>query len=221
MRLLRASYGCLLLLGSATGVIYAEAPYTPASPPAPADLEATETASLSLADALARALKHSPSLQVYDPSRRAAEAERLQAGTRPNPELAAEFENLGGTGEVRGTRALETTLTLSQLVELGGKRDRRVAVAEGALATLEAEYAVARLDVLAETAQRMTDVAQAQTQVALAQRATDLVQQTQAAVEKRICVSAASSMACISRRSKRARKPRRWRANSFRKPRRR
>ena len=150
-------------------------------------------APLTLAQALARALERNPDLSVFDPARRAAEAERLQAGVRPNPELGTTLENFAGSGEASGTQSLETTLTVSQLIELGSKRSLRVGVAEGALATLEADYAIARLDVLVETAQRLIDVAQTQTQIALAHRAIELAQQTQAAVERRIQAGATST----------------------------
>ena len=55
------------------------------------------SAPLTLADALARALEHNPDLGVFDPARRAAEADRLQAGVRPNPEVGASLENFAGT----------------------------------------------------------------------------------------------------------------------------
>src|SRR5262245_24761302 len=86
--------------------------------------------SLALADALARALRDNPELRVFPYRQRAAEAEALQAGLRPNPELEVEFENFAGTGKLHGIDELETTLSLSQLVELGGKRQRRVERAE-------------------------------------------------------------------------------------------
>ena len=149
--------------------------------------------SITLAEALARALERSPELRPYDPGRRALEAERLQAGLLPNPAISVELENFAGSGEVTGTKALETTLALSQLVELGGKRSRRVGVVEGELGTFDAEYAVARLDVLAETAIRVTDVAEAQAQVELADHAIELVERTRTAVERRVRAGATST----------------------------
>ena len=152
-----------------------------------------QAADLTLAQALARALQGSPDLRAYDPARRALEAERLQAGLLPNPALGVELENFAGTGAVDGTQSLETTLSLSQLVELGGKRKRRVGVVESELGAFDAEYAVARLDVLAETATRLTDVAEAQAQLAVAQHGIELFEQTEAAVERRVRAGATST----------------------------
>lgn len=148
---------------------------------------------LSLSDALARALRDSPQLRIYPYERRAAEADKLQAGLRPNPELGATLENFAGTGAVRGVRSLETTLTLSQLIELGGKRGRRVEAADAALGGVAADYDIARLDVLSETTRRYVDVAEAQAQLEASQRAIDLAKQTGEAVERRIRAGAAST----------------------------
>ena len=49
---------------------------------------------LTLDEAAALALLHNPELQVFAWSVRAAEARRLQAGLRPNPELDIETENV-------------------------------------------------------------------------------------------------------------------------------
>ncbi len=156
-------------------------------------ITATAGTSITLAEALARSLERSPELRLFDPGRRALEAERLQAGLRPNPELSLELENFAGSGEARGTDILETTLVLSQLIELGGKRSGRLGIADGALAVLDAEYAAARLDVLAETALRVTDVVEAQAKLALAERGIELVERTQATVERRVQAGATST----------------------------
>jgi cobalt-zinc-cadmium efflux system outer membrane protein len=60
-----------------------------------------------------------------------AEARRLQAGMRPNPQASLEIDNAFGSGDYRWMRAAEATLQLSQIFELGGKRGARVAGAQG------------------------------------------------------------------------------------------
>jgi hypothetical protein len=52
----------------------------------------------------------------------AAEARARQAGASPNPELSLDVENFAGTGVFQGFRSTETTLAVSQRIELGGKR---------------------------------------------------------------------------------------------------
>lgn len=102
--------------------------------------------SLSLRDALVAALMGSPNLAAIGYEVRAREAEILQAGFNPNPIVAVEWENFGGSGE------LETTLALSQLVELGGKRTKRMRIAQFESAIAGWDYEIRRIDVLTKTA---------------------------------------------------------------------
>jgi outer membrane protein, heavy metal efflux system len=148
-------------------------------------------ASLSLREALARTLRDNPELQVFSPAKRVAEAERLQADLRPNPVLGLEHENFGSAGQARDEQA--TTLTLSQVIELGGKRDLRSGAADAAINSVNADYDIARLDALAEASRRFIDLVQSQAQIALADRAVALAQSVAQAVEKRIRAGAASS----------------------------
>lgn len=147
---------------------------------------ARPSADLTLAGALAEALTASPALEKFSYARRAAEAEQLQAGLRPNPRVAVELENFAGSGAVSGARALETTLMLSQLLELGGKRERRNALALRNLELVEADYAVARLDVLAEVARRFIHGVRDQALLEVAQTGVRLAEDNRATVAARV-----------------------------------
>ncbi|MEL7048547.1 MAG: TolC family protein, partial [Pseudomonadota bacterium] len=102
---------------------------------------------LTLRESLAAALLHHPKLQTVAWDLRIEEARHLQAGLLPNPEAELELENFGGSGELSGTDALETTLSLRQLIELGGKREARIRAAEGAWRVSRLDYETQRLDV--------------------------------------------------------------------------
>lgn len=84
---------------------------------------------ITLADALRQGLEASPRVSLAKANADAAEARARQAGVSPNPELSLEVENFAGGGAFQGLRASETTLALSQRIELGGKRSARVEVA--------------------------------------------------------------------------------------------
>lgn len=60
---------------------------------------------------------------------KAAEARAIQAGVRPNPEVSVGVENFSGTGPYRTFRSTETTVSVTQPFELGGKRRAREEVA--------------------------------------------------------------------------------------------
>ena len=112
---------------------------------------AAEPAPLTLAQALQRTLQHNASLQAFPYQLRMAEAAQLQAAIRPNPELDVSLENVLGTGDSRGLTAAELTLSLSQQIELGDKRQRRIELAHSQSQLQQDNYELARLEALANT----------------------------------------------------------------------
>src|SRR5687767_4195556 len=106
---------------------------------------------LTLTEALQRAAHGHPKLFIAERDIAIAEARRLQAGTRPNPQASLEIDNAFGTGDYRWVRAAEATLQLSQIFELGGKRDARVAAAQGDYDMQVHQRAAVRLELLSET----------------------------------------------------------------------
>ena len=151
----------------------------PIQPPAVEEPSLLEepTGTINLRQALALALMHNPDLKAFSWDVRAREVKTLQTGLRPNPELEAEIEEFGGSGDLSGFGAVEMTVQLGYLIELGGKRGKRrqVAVLETALAGWD--YERARLDVLTQTAQAFIDVLAAQEAVALNEELVCLAEQ--------------------------------------------
>lgn len=103
---------------------------------------------ITLVQALSRGTESSPRVTQAKAQADAAEARARQAGVSPNPELSIEVENFAGSGAFQGLRSTETTLALSQRLELGGKRSARVDVAraERDFAFLSYKAALADLD---------------------------------------------------------------------------
>jgi cobalt-zinc-cadmium efflux system outer membrane protein len=141
---------------------------------------------VTLQDALALALARHPQLAVYPYDLRAADALILQAGLRPNPELGVEVEDVGGRGERRGFDAAQTTLGISQPIELGGKRAKRTRVASLDKELVQWDYRAARLDVMREATRAFFTVLAAQERLALAERLLELSRQAQTAVAQRV-----------------------------------
>ena len=106
---------------------------------------------ITLTQALQRTLQHDTTLQTFPYQLRMAEAQQLQAAIRPNPELDVSLENVLGTGKQQGVKAAELTLSLSQQIELGQKRERRLELAQHQSQLQRDNYELARLDALAET----------------------------------------------------------------------
>ncbi|HEY4366986.1 MAG TPA: TolC family protein [Steroidobacteraceae bacterium] len=141
---------------------------------------------VTLAQAVALALRRNPDLLAGGYDVVAAEARLTQARLRPNPELDIEFENFSGSGERRGSDALETTLSLGQVVELGGKRKLRQEVAQTEVDSVDVEQRVRELDVLSEVTRRFIDVVAAQEEVRFAAESLDLSQRTLDAISARV-----------------------------------
>lgn len=125
-------------------------------------------APLTLDAALQRVITAHPSLQALDLSRTAVEAEADLAAQRPALSVAADAENLAGTGARSGIEGAEWTLTLSGLLERGGKRALRQTLAARRVDALAPRRAAAALDLLADGALRYLDVVAADGAIHLA-----------------------------------------------------
>lgn len=107
---------------------------------------------LTLGTALQRALNASPRLTAAERDVGIATGQRIQAGALINPELSYEQDNSFGSGIYRGTKSAETTLQISQLFELFGKRDARIAAGQAGVETAAIQRKAVRLEILSETA---------------------------------------------------------------------
>lgn len=151
-------------------------PIHPPTVDEPSQLE-EPTGTINLRQVLALALIHNPNLKAFSWAVRAGEAKTFQAGLRPNPELEAEIEEFGGSGDLSGFSTIETTVQLSIPIELGGVRgkQRQIAALETELGSWD--YETARLDVLAQVNQAFIEVLAAQEVVALNEELVRLAEQ--------------------------------------------
>lgn len=101
---------------------------------------------LTLKQALQLTRDNNPELNLYPFYLRKAEAELQQADTYPIPE-----------GEIEITKD-EASLTLSQTFELGNKRHNRIGYNNAKQQQLHAEFAISRLNSMAETSRRFYQV---------------------------------------------------------------
>lgn len=154
----------------------------PASRPAFAE----PAGDLTLREALSLALLHNPGLASDSWQMRAREAEQVQAGRRPNPELTLEIENFAGSGPLGDFDGAETTLALSQMIELGGKRAKRAEEARLGRHLAGWDYEVRRIDVLTETAASFVEVLAAQERIALADTLVQVAEDVLASVSRRV-----------------------------------
>ena len=96
---------------------------------------------LTLEQAIEEAEARSPAITAAQAEVTANRARLVQAGFRPNPELSVEVENFLGTGEASGFDGAEVTVSVSQRLDLGGRRSSRRAAAAAAIAVSELRLA--------------------------------------------------------------------------------
>lgn len=125
-------------------------------------------ASLTLNQALTLALDANYSLSAARHSAASSEGIVVQAGVRPNPILDVEVEDTSR----KASRT--TTTTLSLPIELGGKRDARIAAAELTRDIARKELLQARTDVRSQTVASFFDVLIAQERVALTTKTVEI-----------------------------------------------
>jgi outer membrane protein, heavy metal efflux system len=180
----------LLLYGGGFGHAYAAGPQSSLrmEQPSSGAISTEEPRGvLSLREVLRLTLLSNPELSALTLELRAAEARLLQAGLLPNPALSAELENVGGTGPAtRGVRASETTLQLSQLIELGGKRAKRMRLAGLERELTRWDYEVKRLEVLTEAKKAFVDVLVTAERLAFTAELLRLAEHVQRAVSARV-----------------------------------
>lgn len=113
----------------------------------PAASQTPEPRRVTLVDALAAAERESPDLRLAAQGVAAARARAITAGTRPNPTLTLDREQLGGDDSYH-----ETVLSVAQTLDLSGQRGARREAARldvtAAELRLDAERARVRSDVL-------------------------------------------------------------------------
>lgn len=131
----------------------------------------------TFAEALRRAEAHSPALRAEMFAGRAAEARAEQAAVKPGPTLDLALENFAGTGAVRGAEGVEATVQVSQVIERGGKRSLRVALARDEQAQAEVDMAARRAEVRAAAASAFVTACAAQGRLAMSDAALSLAEE--------------------------------------------
>ena len=109
--------------------------------------------SLSLETAVQLALGHNPTLRAKEREYAATKANEITAGLRPNPTASYLADQLGSSNVDQ-----QHTVAISQPIETGGKRQRRIESAQAASRVSELELADLRRQVGAQVKKAFTDL---------------------------------------------------------------
>ena len=145
---------------------------------------------LTLDAAIDRALVQSPAIQASEAALAAGEGEREQATAMPNPLLQGQAENFAGQNIYRGANTAEFTLGVSQLVEIGGKREARKAIAEQGLELSRRDLLATRLDIIRDVSIAYMDATMAEANLHLAEEQETLADQFLKEVNRRVAAAA-------------------------------
>lgn len=150
----------------------------------PVRTAASGIAPLDLPTAIRLALAQ-PGVRAAGHELAAAEAAGAQASRLPNPELQVLRE-----GQEAGKRT--TTVQLNQPLELGGKRQARVALARGALQLADSELRTRRLDVRADVIAGFHEAVVAERRKELAEALAALARRSAEVAGKRVAAGKVS-----------------------------
>lgn len=178
-----AALGAALLVAAGAHAAHAQTP-PPAAQRAPGGV-------LTLRQALQQAANASPRLDVADRNIGMSEGRRQQAGALPNPTIGIEVDNFA-PGNAQSVGGAETTLMLSQLIELGGKRDARVSAALGDADAMRWEKEASRLELLSETTLAFVEAVSVQRRIQILDRQASTLEKLVPLMQRRVEAGASS-----------------------------
>lgn len=141
---------------------------------------------LTLDDAMRRVVAEHPELKIFRHQADVLAAEGEAHALPPPLVLRTELENWAGTGSLSGLDGAELTLSLASVLERGGKRDARRALAAITIDSLATQRAASEVDLLAEVARRYLEVVAAQARQRIAADELDQRERTVAAAVRRV-----------------------------------
>jgi cobalt-zinc-cadmium efflux system outer membrane protein len=141
---------------------------------------------LTLDQAVVDVLENNPTLIAAGYESKAAAARIRAEKMSPGFSTTLDLENFGGTGLRSGTDVMETTLSLSKVLELGEKSELRSNVAQQKAMLLRNEQDAVRLDLLAETTKRFIQVVTDQEKLKIARQSLAIAEDTEKMVKRRV-----------------------------------
>lgn len=113
---------------------------------------------LRLESAIEKVLSVHPDLRAQGAEVAAAERATELAALAPALTVGGELENVAGNDQFSGTQSAEATVRLSRVIELGGKREARVALGNAVVARQRHAVDVTRNELVAEASRRFVAV---------------------------------------------------------------
>lgn len=152
---------------------------------------------LTLPQAIERAIKNSPELKPFIYRLEAQQARVTQAGVSPKPEFSVTVEDALGSGVYEGFDSAQTTLGISWVLE-GKLKQRRADFAQSEYSFVEAEREMKLVDTTAQTAHYFLYALALQQRIEIAEQFVKLMEQTRRNIKKRVTVGRAPTAELLS-----------------------
>lgn len=133
---------------------------------------------LHLEEAVTRSLTRNLYLAAEAVELGAAQARAEREGLPTQYVAGADLENVAGTGALSGVHSAETTLRLSRVLELGGKRAARQALGAAEVARQRNMSETARIDIASRTTARFIEVVADQQRLEFAHEQVEMADHT-------------------------------------------
>lgn len=146
----------------------------------------SELTVITLQGAINKSLSSSPRLKASEASLLASQGGRKQSAALPNPEVGFEVENIQGSGQLKGFESAESTLGVTQLIEVGGKRSARIGMADQDVTLARFDRDAVKLDLIRDVQLAYADAVAAQEEVKLAEDEKKLATEVLKSVKKRV-----------------------------------
>jgi len=141
---------------------------------------------LTLEQAIIQVLEKNPLLRATDFEAKAAAARIRSAQLAPGFNASIELENFAGSGNNNGVDNIETTLSLSKVLEFGDKAQARANVARQQALVLGRSQDAQRLDLLAEATRKFIAIIAQQERLKVVRESLKLAQRTKKIITRRV-----------------------------------
>lgn len=149
---------------------------------------------ISLATAINLMLKQNPSLQIFELRKRSLEGTKYTAGLSPEFEMGLEAENFLGSKPYTAFDQSELTVSVSSVIELGGKKDARKNYVSTKYGLLDAQRKIKSLDLISELTDAFIDALATQARIKLAEESVRLSEDIYESVKRKAKAGAISDV---------------------------
>ena len=149
---------------------------------------------INLATAINLMLEQNPSLQIFELRKRSLEGAQYTADLNPEIEMGLEAENFLGSNPYTAFDQNELTVSVSSIIELGGKKDARKNFVSTKYGLLDAQREIKSLDLISELTNSFIDALATQERIKLAEESVRLSEDIYESVKRKANAGAISDV---------------------------